>query len=295
MAYAGGAKTSVESEFVGRQVATAAVLVVGGASIDRLHFCGRSELSAGGAGMYTAAAAYRAGVLAAMFAPLPRPMPGLLQPAAERLEWFGPQVAPERLPHFEITHHGAGVATLDTAEWGAESELVPSDLPDDLSDYALVHIAALSSARRQLQFLNACRQRDARFVSVGTYARVVHSENEMVRALMQQADIFFMNENEAVGLFGSANAVGASPGKLLFITFGSQGARVCQGEHATDLPAVPVYELDPTGAGDVFCGATLAGLARGELPHHAAAAAQILAADVVEHVGPQALWMSGKA
>ena len=274
---------------------TADVLVVGGASLDRLHFCGRSESSAGGAGMYTAAAAHRAGARVAMFAPLPRPMPAQLQPAAERLNWFGPHVSPERLPHFEITHHGAGVATLDRAKWGAEAELNPAGLPADLSSCALVHLAALSSARRQLQFLNSCRQRGARLISVGTYARVVQRENQTVHALMQQADMFFMNENEAAGLFGSADAAVAVPGKLLFVTRGHRGASVWQGAHVTHLLASPASELDPTGAGDAFCGATLAGLARGEHPQRAAAAAQMIAAQVVAAVGPQALWTSGDA
>ncbi len=294
MVDAGGAAHSVGAEFVSAQRLSADVLVIGGASLDRLYFGGRSKRSAGGAGMYTAAAAQRAGARAAMFAPLPQPMPEPLQPAAARLHWFGPQVPPVRLPRFEITHHGAGVATLDAAEWGAEAELFPAGLPADLSGCALVHIAALSSARRQLQFLAASRDRGARLISVGTYARVVQRENETVRARLQQADIFFMNENEAAGVFGSTQAAAAAPGKFLFVTLGQRGAIVWQGEHATRLPAPEVDELDPTGAGDAFCGATLAGLARGEHPQRAAEAGQVVAAQVVAAVGPRALWEAGR-
>ena len=295
MADPGGTAHSLGAKLIGTGPVTADVLVVGVASLDRLHFCGRSESSAGGAGMYTAAAAHRARALVAMFAPLPRPMPAQLQPAAERLKWFGPHVSPDRLPHFEITHHGSGVASLDRAKWGSEAELNPTGLPVDLSSFTLVHIAALSSARRQLQFLNSCRQRGARLISVGTYGRVVQREKETVRALIQQADMFFMNENEAIGLFGSADAAVAVPGKLLFVTRGQHGSSVWQGAHVTHLPALPAAELDPTGAGDAFCGATLAGLARGEHPQRAAAAAQMVAAQVVAAVGPQALWTSGDA
>ncbi len=294
MADAGGAAHSVGAEFVGAQRLTADVLVVGGASLDRLHFSGSSLRSAGGAGLYTAAAAQRAGARAAMFAPFPWPMPEPLRPVAARLNWFGPQVPPERLPRFEITHHGAGVATLDAAEWGAEAELVPTGLPADLSGCTLVHLAALSSARRQLQFLAACRARGARLISAGTYARVVQRENETVRALLQQADVFFMNENEAAGVFASAATAAVVPGKLLFVTLGRRGVIVWQGKHATRLPVPEADELDPTGAGDAFCGATLAGLARGEHPQRAASAGQRVAAQVVAAVGPQALWASGE-
>ena len=63
MADARGVTNSVGPEFVGARRLTADVLVVGGASLDQLHFRGRTERSAGGAGMYTAAAAHRVGAL----------------------------------------------------------------------------------------------------------------------------------------------------------------------------------------------------------------------------------------
>lgn len=293
MADARGVTNSVGPEFVGARRLTADVLVVGGASLDQLHFRGRTERSAGGAGMYTAAAAHRVGAQVAMFAPLPHPMPEALQAAAKRITWFGPKVSPLRLPHFEITHHGAGVATLDSAEWGSESQLRPVDLPADLSGCELVHIAALSSAWRQLEFLDSCRQRGARLISVGTYGRVVQHETVAVHRLIQKADIFFMNEHEALGMFGSLDAVKAESGKLLFVTFGHRGVRVWQGQHETLIPVEPASELDPTGAGDAFCGATLARLANGDHPLRAASAAQFVAAQVVTAVGPRVLWNSG--
>ncbi len=61
---------------------------------------------------------------------------------------------------------------------------------------------------------------------------------------------------------------------------------VVEGEQATPLPADMTTERDPTGAGDTFCGATLAGLARGDEPVQAAQNASALAARVIEHVGP---------
>ena len=75
-------------------------------------------------------------------------------------------------------------------------------------------------------------------------------------------------------------------GALLFITFDSRGVIVIEGEQATPLPADVASEVDPTGAGDTFCGATLAGLARGETPALSAQNATALAARVIEHVGP---------
>ncbi len=265
------------------------LLVIGGASLDVLHFAGQTVPSAGGAGMYTAMAARRAGVRTTIFAPRPDPLPGPLRPVAERVNWLGPVVPPERLPRFEIAHYGGGRAALVDAFWGAEAELTPQSLPSDLSGTPLAHIAALGTTGRQLAFLRACRQRGARRISAGTYGRAVYGDGEAVRALFDAADIFFMNENEAAGLFGSLEAARTRSGALLFVTLRARGALVVQGDYTTSLPGLAARELDPTGAGDAFCGATLAGLLRGEHPVMAARQAMPLAAEMIAEAGPAAL------
>jgi ribokinase len=265
------------------------VLVIGGASLDVLHLPGQTVASAGGAGLYTALAAHCAGAKVGMFAPRPAPMPAELEPAAERIVWRGPIVPPEQLPHFEIAQHGGGRATLVNATWGAESRLTPDTLPSELRDSAIVHIAALRTAERQLMFAQACRVMGLVRLSAGTYSRSVASERDLVRQLFESVDLFFMNENEATLLFGNIEAARARPGQVLFVTLGERGALVIQGEHVTHVPGVPAVELDPTGAGDTFCGATLAGLARGEHPIMAARAAVALAAEMIGQVGPTRL------
>lgn len=266
------------------------LLVIGGASLDVLHFAGRTEQAAGGAGMYTAVAASCAGARVSMLAPRPAEMPAPLQPAAQRITWLGPQVPASELPHFEIAHHGGGRATLVNASWGAEALLNPAHLPADLSIYDCIHIAALSSAQRQLEFLQACRAGGAARISAGTYARVATNETRTVRALLDAADIFFMNENEAGILFGAVGAARVRAGRLLFITQGAGGALVLQGAHTAHIAAEPAQELDATGAGDTFCGATLAALCAGAHPQQAARSAMPLAAAMITAVGPAALF-----
>ncbi len=269
------------------------ILVVGGASLDVLHFGGQTVHSAGGAGLYTAAAAARAGVRAAMCAPRPEPMPAPLQPAVSRIDWIGPAVPPDQLPHFEIAHYGGGKAELVNARWGAEARLSSADLPPDLSPVAFVHVTALGTTGRQIDFVRAARERGAARISAGTYGRAVYGETAAVRELLALADLFFMNENEATGLFGTVDAARGAPGKLLFVTLGARGVLVIQGDHVTHVPGMAAAELDPTGAGDTFCGATLAGLARGEHPVIAARQAIALAAQMIGAVGPMALWQDG--
>jgi sugar/nucleoside kinase (ribokinase family) len=267
--------------------------IIGGASLDVLHFAGQTVASAGGAGLYTAAAAARAGAATAMFAPRPDPVPEALAPALPRINWSGPVVPPEELPHFEIAHYGGGKAELVNARWGAEARLSPADLPGNLAVVPLIHITALGTTQRQLDFLHACRQGGARRISAGTYGRAVYGDSNAVRRLFEAADIFFMNENEANGLFGSVEQAHTAPGKLLFVTLGERGVRVVQGDYVTAVPGQPADELDPTGAGDTFCGASLAGLAAGLHPVMAARQAIALAAQMIGAVGPVALWQTG--
>ncbi len=275
------------------------ILVIGCASRDRLHIGGCTYDTIGGAGLYTALAARLLGADVTLLAPRPVTVPLPFQPVEARLRWTGPLIAEDDMPHLEIAHYGGGKAQLLGASWGGEGRLAPDLLPDDLSSYSFVHIAALSSAQKMLQFLHACRERRAPRISAGTYFRIVQQETATVRAIFEQADLFFMNENEALGLWGSLRVAGristrTRDGALLFITFDRRGAIVVEGDRATPIPAERAQELDPTGAGDTFCGATLAGLAQGKSPLAAAQDAAVIAARKIEHVGPAYL-LSGEA
>jgi len=91
------------------------------------------------------------------------------------------------LRRLDIEHHGQGRATLLDASWGAEAELNPAALSFDPRRMAIVHIAALRSAQRQLDFAQACRARGAPRLSAGTYARLVQNEN-VLRYLTVRTD-----------------------------------------------------------------------------------------------------------
>jgi hypothetical protein len=243
--------------------------------------------------MYTAMAALRLGAQVSLFAPRPLPLPAPLGPVAARLhEWLGPAVALDQLPRFEIAHDG-GATSYRGAFFGAESSLAPESLPDDLSAYDIVHVVPLGDVHRQHAFVRASRARGARIVSAGTYMQSVLSAPAAVRQVMDETDVFFMNSSEAEALFGSLASARTAAGKLLFVTLGPNGARVIQGGHVTEVPPVPARPVDPTGAGDCFCGAVLAGLAGRRHPVMAARSAMPLAAAMIEQVGPAALLLDG--
>ena len=265
------------------------LLVIGGASFDVLHLEDRTVDSVGGVGMYTALAARRCGAQVAMFSLRPDPCPEPLKPLAGCLtEWLGPVVSPAQLPQFEISYRGGKTEYLKVS-MGAEPMLSHMMLPADLSQYDLVHVTQKADVSAQLSFVQACRKRGAKQISAGTYPGDVEKQPQLVRTVMEQSDYFFMNDLEAEALFGSLESANTIPGKVLFVTLGAQGACIIQGETRTLIPAVPATVLDPTGAGDTFCGTTLAYLLQKKHPIMAAGHAVSLAAEMIGQVGPAAL------
>lgn len=265
------------------------ILVVGSPSIDILHYNDRTEFSIGGAGLYTALAAVRSGCQVSMYGVKPDNIPESMRALDERLAaWMGPKVSLDRLPHFEIAHDGDQATYLKFFS-GDEAWLDPSGMPLDLSVYDAVHITALGKVDLSLRFAEISRQRGARVISSGSFLNLIREDRNKVKQLIDISDVFFLNEEEAIGIFGSIDSAITRPGKLLFITRGKFGAFVLQGGFKTDLPAVSADVVDPTGAGDTFCGATLANLMQDAHPIMAARQAMVLASEEIEQIGPAAL------
>lgn len=106
--------------------------------------------------------------------------------------------------------------------------------------------------------MQACRQRNAPFLSAGANLGGIQTDPQTTQAVLEIADVYFLNETEGIALFGSVEAAQARPGKLMFLTLGAKGVQVIQGSVVTHIPALSVPTVDPTGAGDTFCGSTLA-------------------------------------
>ena len=128
------------------------MLVVGGASLDIIHVRGVPTRTPGGAGLYTALAAARAGADVTMLAPVPDPMPAELAPARDRIRWVGPTVPVDGLPRFEIAYDDQGAVTLFREHLGAEPDMTPAllDLIDDSEDRIVAYRIDAKSARNTM-------------------------------------------------------------------------------------------------------------------------------------------------
>lgn len=286
-----------------RATATPRLLVVGGASLDRIHVDGVPVATPGGAGLYTALAAARAGVEVTMLAPRPDPMPSELAPALGKIQWVGPRVDVDGLPRFEIAYRDGDVAHFEEY-LGAEPDMTPAllDLIDDLP--ACAYCVPFMDAGLQRAFIAELRRRGCLTVAA-TYGKAARLESEVVRATFRLADLSFCNAAEAELLLdgsdeGAGARVGRDPaaprvGALRFVTRGAAGVTVYQGDHRTDLVGERVDAVDPTGAGDTFCGTTVARILLGDHPVEAARRGNAAAAEMVTEIGPRALLRPGSS
>ncbi|MBU6452847.1 MAG: carbohydrate kinase family protein [Cyanobacteria bacterium REEB67] len=280
------------------------ILVIGCASADTIHLENglknglqtgsdkRTCHTLGGAGFYTALAAAHCGAAVTLYAPKPKKLTGNLAIMANQFRWLGPEIDEGDMPRLEIIHHGDDRATLLAASWGAEGMLTTEHLDHMLGEatklassvkasqnFDLVHIAALSTVQRQLDFAiyisESLSQSTPPLISAGTYARAVKASRDQVFSLLKKCHFFFMNANEAKLLLADDCSLEAKlrPGQLCFVTDGANGATIYAADEASAqikkiaVAAQRVQNLgsanssepfDPTGAGDTFCGAVLA-------------------------------------
>ncbi len=173
---------------------------------------------------------------------------------------------------------GARVATLS-----------PTMLPANLSHYDLVHVSQKADVNQQLSLIQACRLCGAVHISARTCPQAAVENPQVVRAMMEQSDYFFMNDLEAEAVFGSVKAARTEPGQVLFVALGDQRVYIVQGDTFTSIPGVSATVLDPADAEDAFCGGTLAYLLQKQHPIMAARHAVALVAEMAGQMGPAAL------
>ncbi len=272
------------------------ILVIGCASRDKIHFDQLSKTidTIGGAGLYTALAVRATGTACTLFAPYPQAPESRFAAVRNKLEWIGPAVDDDDIPSLEIAHHGNDQATLKGASWAGESLLTTALLPEDLSQFSYIHIAALSTTGRQLEFLQFLRERTSCKISAGTYGHPAKNEPEQVKQLLAGCDLFFMNENEAQAIEftprSSGTIQGGRSGQIVCVTRGKNGASIYSSSSGKkDFAAITIAEVDPTGAGDTFCGTILGALAKGMSIDTSALLAVERAARVISESGPAAL------
>jgi len=113
------------------------------------------------------------------------------------------------------------------------------------------------------------------------------------RMVAEDVDLLFANRAEALSLyqtedFAEALARGAAEVDILVCTDSENGVHVVSGDQHWHVPAVPTHVVDATGAGDLFAGAFLWGLAEGHDLETCGRLGNIAGAEVIGHIGARA-------
>ena len=104
-------------------------------------------------------------------------------------------------------------------------------------------------------------------------------------------DILFANESEIISLyetadFDAAAKMAAHDVKLAALTRGAKGSVILADGALTAIPVAPVAKvIDTTGAGDLYAGGFLYGLARGAPLEVAGRLGSLAAAEIISHIG----------
>ena len=193
-----------------------------------------------------------------------------------------------------VTHGPKGHVFSYLRAGSAASRMRPEDLPLDLVRGArFVHASGISLAISAsacdtvLTAFEAARAAGAR-ISFDSNLRLklwpLARARAMIGTAAGMADYFFPSIEDARSLSGLeqaeaivdwAHRLGA---KTVFLKLGPEGVIVSDGARRERIAGLTVKAVDATGAGDCFCGATLARLAAGDSIIDAARYANVAAA-----------------
>ncbi len=242
------------------------LVVVGSPSWDRLVGPAGEVRAAGGSGFNTALAARAAGIdvglLAAIPTHLPREIGAAFGPGGIRREGLVVRDGP--ISSFHIAYDDHENAEYLAVQLEIELTLSADDVPDAWLAARHLHVGPLgASSRRQLGFVKGIRERGfSGTLSVGSFHASLDEDRAAARALVGEVEIFFLNAAEFADLLPS----GPPRAPVFVVTEGRRGATVHFEGHALRHRGEPATVVDPTGAGDAFCGGYLAGWLRGVEP-----------------------------
>jgi ribokinase len=247
-------------------VATVDRLPVGGETVTGSSYL----VAAGGKGLNQAVAAARQGASVAFVGCVGDDGPG--RQLVNLLRDEGVDVHHVRVVHGEAT----GVALVTVAATGDNTVVVASlanrsvgsddvEAAGDLIDRARVLLTQLEVP---VGAVTAALQR-ARAAGVVTVLNPAPATGPLPSGLLGLVDVLIPNETEAAALTGlavadAAEALRREGPSTVVVTLGSAGALMASEAGVAAVAPFDVDAVDPTGAGDAFCGTLASALATGE-------------------------------
>lgn len=141
----------------------------------------------------------------------------------------------------------------------------PEDIPPDYlaAQIFLVQAMTLEAQERLIPWL---RKHTRGYIALDLKETMVSGNEQKIKELISQVDIFIPSQEEAHLLFPGDNWLAAAEG---FAALGPEIVTIKRNKHGAlaydarskqflETPAYPIEAIDPTGAGDAFCGGFLA-------------------------------------
>ncbi|MGI4894859.1 MAG: carbohydrate kinase family protein [Janthinobacterium lividum] len=258
------------------------LLCIGNLTVDDLVVDGIQTTALGGDALFAALAARRVLGDVRMLAPVGTDVPATLHQTVSDL---GITVESAR-PRTALTVRNRVVYALDGSRtWdllhGEEAFDAMSVYPDDVSPSALTATGVLVSAmslRSQLTLGPWLREATDATILLDLQEDYVAGNERELLALLATCDVFLPSEVEAVALAGTTDLEAAAAtfraagAGVVVIKTAERGCLVATGDGTVNVATEAVTPVDPTGAGDAFCGAFAAAYVCGADPVEAARA-----------------------
>lgn len=218
---------------------------------------------------------------------------GISEQALKRLEEYGVLTLLNRVNTAAIQQwvlyeqNGARTYILHP-ESGSHDEMSPMPQDGKLPSDGVVHVAPMM-VEYQREWCLALSRRETR-TTLDPHSDSCIASPDAVMAMLTQVDAFLPSELESCHLF-DGNPLSAvqefcrAGARIAGVKMGRHGSIIGTNDDAWHVPAFTVEAVDVTGAGDSFCGAFAAILARGSDPLTAARWATAAASVVVEAIG----------
>lgn len=183
---------------------------------------------------------------------------------------------------------------LAISETFSVDQLVPEAIADSqylyIEGYLVTSPTGLAAAIKAREIAEAAGVKTS--LSFSDPGMVEFFRDGMAQIIGEKIDLIFCNEAEALS-WGQTDDMAVAIEKLkavassFVITCGAQGAKAFDGIQLSNIPPHKVQAVDTNGAGDMFAGAFLYALSRGEGFPIAGRFASLAAGQVVANYGPR--------
>lgn len=266
-------------------ISTVSIFTIGHASIDLVETPRGRRKQPGGAAVYSAISAsafMKTGIVSRIGTDYPREFLNLLSSAG--IDIGGMIRTRGRSSHFSISYDNSYNASY--GDYGIEvgRYLNPNDIPRRYLRKARgVHISPMNP-KKQSRFVEFLRESFDGVITLNTHEAYISRYRRILLDLAGKVDFFILNEREANLLTRSKRIDRAIEyfrridEARFVVTLGSLGSCVVLNGEMKFAPSLYNGDIvDPTGAGDSFCGAFLASYLMEEDPILSATAGNCLA------------------